>query len=113
MRAGDSHRERFFQTAYALGNEPIRAQIRVQTYGQDLGQNHWSTAREFRQLTARLALQLGETILDIGCGSGGPLLDMRPPAAASAHGSPLSVVMLSVASRARMAAWTPSCASTR
>lgn len=44
--------------------------IRVETYGEDLGQTSWVTKAEGDEITRRLALNPASNVLEIGCGSG-------------------------------------------
>ena len=50
------------------------AQIRRETYGEDMGQFSWITADEFRKFVRQLELDVKEHVLDVACGSGGPAL---------------------------------------
>lgn len=48
--------------------------IRLETYGEDIGQNGWITAGEQDIFIDWLDLHEGDHLLDIACGSGGPAL---------------------------------------
>jgi SAM-dependent methyltransferase len=61
-----------YDSTYGRFELGARRQVRVQTYGDDLGQNSWLTADEWQSGIASLALRPGSTVLDVACGSGGP-----------------------------------------
>jgi cyclopropane fatty-acyl-phospholipid synthase-like methyltransferase len=52
----------------------LYAQIRQEAFGEDIGQNSWLTADEQDRFLQWLNLSPDETLLDIGCGAGGPAL---------------------------------------
>lgn len=55
-------------------DQGVFAQIRRETYGEDLGQFSWVTADELREFVQRLQLNAESHLLDVACGSGGPAL---------------------------------------
>jgi cyclopropane fatty-acyl-phospholipid synthase-like methyltransferase len=63
-------------TFYAYGevSDGVLAEIRRETYGEDLGQFSWITADELRKFFNRLQLTADSHVLDVACGSGGPAL---------------------------------------
>jgi len=48
------------------------AAVRQATYGEDLGQSSWLTAREWLEFADLLAVGPGSEVLEVGSGSGGP-----------------------------------------
>jgi len=50
--------------------DPYR-QIRIETYGEDLGQTSWVTTEESKQIPTLLMLTSRSAVIEIGCGSGG------------------------------------------
>lgn len=46
--------------------------VRKETYGEDLGQSSWMTAREWLQFADQLGIAPGAEVLEVGSGSGGP-----------------------------------------
>jgi cyclopropane fatty-acyl-phospholipid synthase-like methyltransferase len=46
--------------------------VRQETYGEDLGQSSWLTAREWLEFADQLGVGAGSEILEVGSGSGGP-----------------------------------------
>jgi len=56
--------------------EDLYKEIRMDTYGMDIGQNSWLTADEYRDFSVVLKLSPGKKVLEIACGSGGPAVFM-------------------------------------
>ena len=46
--------------------------VRQETYGEDLGQSSWTTAREWLGFADQLGVAAGTEVLEVGSGSGGP-----------------------------------------
>ena len=46
--------------------------VRKETYGEDLGQSSWMTAREWLEFADQLGIGPGTEVLEVGSGSGGP-----------------------------------------
>ncbi|MEO5952954.1 MAG: methyltransferase domain-containing protein [Chloroflexia bacterium] len=65
-----------FYSAYVNFDQSVLAEVRRETYGEDIGQFSWLTADEFRRFFHRLDLGPTSTVLDVACGSGGPALFM-------------------------------------
>ena len=59
---------------YGHFGERVLAEIRVETYGKDIGQNSWLTADELELFLAWLGISPGELVLEVASGSGGPAL---------------------------------------
>jgi ubiquinone/menaquinone biosynthesis C-methylase UbiE len=60
-----------YDNAYANYGSEVYQQIRLETYGQDLGQTSWVTTEESSDIPRKLHLQASSSVLEIGCGSGG------------------------------------------
>lgn len=60
-----------YDGAYANYGLDVYRQVRVVTYGEDLGQTSWVTAEESRNIPELLGLNGGSHALELGCGSGG------------------------------------------
>jgi ubiquinone/menaquinone biosynthesis C-methylase UbiE len=60
-----------YDSHYAHTEADTYRQIRLETYGEDLGQTSWITAKEARMFLSWLDLQPGSEILEVACGSGG------------------------------------------
>jgi len=59
-----------YDNAYAKLEHELYREIRVETYGQDLGQTSWVTAAESESIPTTLSLTRDSAVLEIGCGSG-------------------------------------------
>jgi len=64
----------FYTFTYSHFAHPVLAEIRQETFGEDIGQNGWLTAEEYRQYLSWLEVTAASQVLDIGSGSGGPAL---------------------------------------
>jgi ubiquinone/menaquinone biosynthesis C-methylase UbiE len=65
-----------YDANYGSFQTELYAQIRQEAFGEDIGQNSWLTAKEQDMFLSWLDLSEGKTLLDVGCGSGGPALRM-------------------------------------
>src|SRR6201993_1704577 len=59
---------------YGHFQEALYAQIRIEAFGEDIGQNSWHTAEEQDRFLKWLDISVGKTLLDVACGAGGPVL---------------------------------------
>jgi len=64
----------FYSLTYSHFAHPTLAAIRQETFGEDIGQNGWLTAEEYRHYLSWLEVTAASQVLDIGSGSGGPAL---------------------------------------
>jgi SAM-dependent methyltransferase len=64
----------FYSLTYSHFAHPVLAEIRQETFGEDIGQNGWLTAEEYRHYLSYLEVSAASQVLDIGSGSGGPAL---------------------------------------
>ena len=60
----------FYDGAYANYELDVYRQIRIETYGEDLGQTSWVTPEESGAIAKHLELNSESSVLEIGCGSG-------------------------------------------
>jgi SAM-dependent methyltransferase len=65
-----------YDGAYGKFEDEILAEVRRDTYGEDLGQSSWTTKDEYLGFIKLLELNSGTHVLDIACGSGNPTLFM-------------------------------------
>jgi SAM-dependent methyltransferase len=65
-----------YGSSYAHHADELYRQVRVETYGTDLGQTSWITVERWDELIAELALAEPGRVLDVACGSGGPALHL-------------------------------------
>jgi ubiquinone/menaquinone biosynthesis C-methylase UbiE len=59
-----------YDSAYGNYAADIYRQVRIATYGEDLGQTSWVTNEESRAIPQALQLTPASSVLEIGCGSG-------------------------------------------
>jgi ubiquinone/menaquinone biosynthesis C-methylase UbiE len=65
---------RFYDSTYGSFRDSLYASIREAAFGEDIGQNSWLTADEWRRFLARIGVDADTELLEIACGSGGPAL---------------------------------------
>jgi SAM-dependent methyltransferase len=63
-----------YDAQYGHFASQLYARIRLETFGEDIGQNGWLTAEEHDLFIGQLALTPESQLLDVACGSGGPTL---------------------------------------
>ena len=63
-----------YNAAFSHFGEAVLQRVRREAYGEDIGQNSWLTADEYRSYAAWLQLSPAAHVLEIGCGAGGPAL---------------------------------------
>lgn len=76
----------FYDSTYGRFHENLYSEIRRLTWGEDIGQNSWTSAAEQDGFIRRLALGEGDRLLDIACGSGGPTLRIAAQTGAAVLG---------------------------
>jgi SAM-dependent methyltransferase len=54
----------------------VYGEVRRAAFGEDIGQNSWLTVDELDRFGRRLGLRPSTRLLDVGCGSGGPVLHL-------------------------------------
>ncbi|MCI4352594.1 MAG: class I SAM-dependent methyltransferase [Thermoplasmata archaeon] len=59
---------------YSKFSEDSLAQVRLEAYGPDIGQNSWTLKSEYEGFLQDLGLGAGRRLLDVACGAGGPAL---------------------------------------
>lgn len=65
-----------YDTTYGGFQQHVRERIRRETYGEDIVQNSWLLAGEFREFFDWMELGPSSTVLEVAAGSGGPALFM-------------------------------------
>lgn len=65
-----------YNSSYGNFFSEVLQQVRIESFGEDIGQNSWLTADEYLRFIERLELKPSSSILEIACGSGGPALFM-------------------------------------
>ena len=61
-----------YDNVYADFASDAELAVRQETYGEDLGQSSWLTAREWLEFADGLGIVAGTDVLEVGSGSGGP-----------------------------------------
>jgi ubiquinone/menaquinone biosynthesis C-methylase UbiE len=59
-----------YNNAYGNYGEEVYRQVRLETYGEDLGQTSWVTREESAAIPRLLGLTSDSYVLEVGCGSG-------------------------------------------
>jgi len=85
--------------ASAYAGYGIREQVRLLTYGDDVGQSGWVTADELERFADWLGLDSDSRLLDVGCGSGGPALRLAERTGAGVVGIDLLEEGIATATR--------------
>ena len=80
------HEVRLYDATYGEFELDARRRVRLETYGEDIGQNGWLTAEEWRAMIGWLAIRPGSRVLDVACGSGGPALELARATGATVVG---------------------------
>ncbi len=89
-----------YDSHYGHAEADVYREIRRETFGEDLGQTSWITARECDAFRDRLGLPPGGRLLDVACGTGGVALRMASRGGASAVGVDISGPAIVAAARA-------------
>src|SRR6266540_3885703 len=63
-----------YNSTYGNFQEQALAEVRRETYGEDIGQNSWITTDEYDTFYSWLNLSPGDQVLEVASGSGGPAL---------------------------------------
>lgn len=69
-----SKRVDLYNSTYGNFKEQALAEVRRETYGEDIGQNSWITTEEYDTFYGWLNLAAGAHVLEVASGSGGPSL---------------------------------------
>jgi ubiquinone/menaquinone biosynthesis C-methylase UbiE len=59
-----------YDSAYANYESEAYRHVRIETYGEDLGQTSWVTTEESNEIPELLDLSLDSSVVELGCGSG-------------------------------------------
>ena len=63
-----------YDSTYQNFETDVLARVRRKTFGDDIGQNSWTTADEYRAWALLLNVSANTSVLEVACGSGGPAL---------------------------------------
>jgi SAM-dependent methyltransferase len=103
MSASADSKPQSYDSFYKEFDSPLMRRLRVEAYGEDIGQHSWVTAEELRSDISRLRLSGSSRFLDLGCGPCGPLTFILSSIRCHGTGTELSPAAL-VVGRARAAA---------
>lgn len=91
-----------YHNTYLSFDSPLMRQIRLEAYGEDIGQHSWVSADEIRNHIKVLGLTAESNLLDFGCGPCGPLTFIANEIGCKTVGVDLSAPALAVgAARAK------------
>jgi SAM-dependent methyltransferase len=77
----------------------LQSEVRLETYGEDLGQASWITGAEARECFDLLRLGAGQSALEVACGSGGMTCAMARHTGATCLGIDINVHGIGVATQ--------------
>ena len=63
-----------YNTTYSRFASALSIEIRREVFGEDIGQNSWTTAEEQIGFARKAGLGPNSHLLEVGCGSGGPAI---------------------------------------
>lgn len=66
----------YYNTTYRDFESDLSTAIRKHVFGEDIGQNSWLTAEELERFARQAGFNASTTLLEVGCGSGGPALHL-------------------------------------
>ena len=69
-----SERVDLYNSTYGNFADRVLAEVRRETYGEDIGQNSWMTSEEYDSFYSWLSVPANGRVLDVASGSGGPAL---------------------------------------
>ncbi len=102
----DHGRVDLYRATYGQFAAPAYAEIRAETFGEDIGQTGWLTTDEHDLFLSWLELDRDDRVLDVACGSGGPSLRAARVAGCRVHGIDVHEDAVRTAQRqARQAGW--------
>ena len=75
-----------FYSTYGNFEADVLARVRQKTFGEDFGQNSWTTADEYRRWIRALDLREESVVLEVASGSGGPAIFLAQQVGCRVHG---------------------------
>jgi SAM-dependent methyltransferase len=75
-----------FYSTYSNFEAEVLVRVRRKTFGEDFGQNSWTTAEEYRRWARVLDLRESSVVLEVASGSGGPALFLAQLTGCSVQG---------------------------
>ena len=99
-----SSRVDLYDSTYGNFRERVLAQVRRETYGEDIGQNSWITAEEYDTFYGWLGSASRPHVLEVASGSGGPALHLARKHGCRVTGIDINEEGLNTARQAALAA---------
>lgn len=93
-----------YSVTYGSFASQLSAEIRREAFGEDIGQNSWTTAPEQLGFAASAGLTPASHLLEVGCGSGGPALFLARSIGLSITGIDINAAGIDAANQAAAAA---------
>jgi SAM-dependent methyltransferase len=88
-----------YGASYGHFTSNVYSQIRREAFGSHIGQNSWLTLDELERFTSFLDLTTSSRVLDVGCGSGGPALQVSRTTGCEVVGVDVREDALAIANR--------------
>ena len=101
-----SNRVDLYNSTYGNFATQVLAEVRRETYGEDIGQNSWITAEEYDRFYSWLKLAPQPHVLEVASGSGGPALYLARKHGCRITGIDINEEGLTTARQAALAAKT-------
>ena len=95
--ANEDENKTSYEAFYRDFDLPVMRQMRIEAYGEDLGQHSWVSAEELRRDIQLLQLSSSSVMLDLGCGPGGILAFIAEQLRCRCFGLEISHAALAVA----------------
>ena len=89
-----------YNTTYENFASELSAEIRSEAFGQDIGQNSWTTAQEQLGFANISSLTRDLHLLEVGCGAGGPAMFLARSVGLSVTGIDINEAAIAAASEA-------------
>lgn len=91
-----------YDSTYQNVESEVLARVRRKTYGEDIGQNSWTTADEYRAWARLLNVSADTSALEVACGSGGPALYLAEQTGCQMSGVDINAHGVSAANHAAL-----------
>jgi ubiquinone/menaquinone biosynthesis C-methylase UbiE len=94
-----------YNTSYGNSEIEVYAEVRRETYGQDLGQTSWVSPEELTEIPRLLQIDASSNVLEIGCGAGGCALHLAGTVACRVTGIDVNAHGIRAAEHSAQAQW--------
>jgi cyclopropane fatty-acyl-phospholipid synthase-like methyltransferase len=93
-----------YNTTYSRFATALSIEIRREVFGEDIGQNSWTTAEEQVGFARKAGLGPNSHLLEVGCGSGGPAIFLARTLGLTVTGVDINEAGIAAANAAAMSA---------